>query len=78
MEITYVGRWEGVKMANTHWLKGSEIMTGVYGTIQVDRCYQTNVQRIYAVGTAIAPSLDHVDSIAMGKEVASLLAGGRQ
>jgi len=65
-------------MANTHWLKGSEIMTGAYGTIQVDRRYQTNVQGIYAVGTAIAPSLDHVDSIAMGKEVASLLAGGRQ
>lgn len=65
-------------MANTHWLKGSGIHTGAYGTIQVDTSYQTNMRGIYAVGTVIAPSLDHADSIAMGKEVASLLVGGRQ
>jgi thioredoxin reductase len=65
-------------MANTHWLKGSGIITGEYGTIQVNSFYQTNVQGVYAVGTVIAPSLDHAGSIAMGKEVASLLVGGTQ
>jgi len=65
-------------MANTHWLKGSGIITGEYGTIQVSSFYQTNVQGVYAVGTVIAPSLDHAGSIAMGKEVASLLVGGTQ
>ncbi len=65
-------------MANTHWLKGSGIITGEYGTIQVNSFYQTNVQGVYAVGTVIAPSLNHAGSIAMGKEVASLLVGGTQ
>lgn len=60
-------------LANTHWLKGSGINIGAYGTIQVDTSYQTNVPGIYAVGTVIAPSLDHAGSVAMGKEVASLL-----
>lgn len=63
-------------MANTHWLKGSGISTAEDGTVQVDAGYETNVPAIYAVGTVIAPSLDHVDSLAMGKEVASLLLGG--
>jgi thioredoxin reductase len=62
-------------MANTHWLKGSGIHTGAGGTVQVDAGYSTNVPGIYAVGTVIAPSLDHVDSLAMGKEVATLLGG---
>jgi len=53
-------------MANTHWLKGSGIITEAYGTIQVDSSYQTNVQGIYAIGTVTVPSLDHADSIAMG------------
>ena len=63
-------------MANTHWLKGSGIGTAVDGTIRVDAGYQTNVPGIYALGTVVAPSLDHADSLAMGKEVASLLNGG--
>ncbi|HKV57305.1 MAG TPA: FAD-dependent oxidoreductase [Ktedonobacteraceae bacterium] len=62
-------------MANTHWLKGSGISTAEDGTVQVDAGYATNIPGIYAVGTVIAPSLDHVDSLAMGKEVASLLGG---
>ena len=62
-------------MANTHWLKGSGISTAEDGTLQVDAGYETNVAGIYAVGTVIAPSLDHLDSLAMGKEVASLLGG---
>jgi thioredoxin reductase len=62
-------------MANTHWLKGSGISTAEDGTVQIDAGYSTNVPGIYAVGTVIAPSLDHVDSLAMGKEVASLLGG---
>lgn len=65
-------------MANTHWLKDSGIITEAYGTIQVDSSYQTDVQGIYAIGTVTVPSLDHADSIAMRKEVASLLAGGTQ
>ena len=67
----------GVGMvANTHWLKGSGLITRPDGAIQVDEQYRTNVPGIYAVGTVVAPSLDHADSITMGKEVASLLAGG--
>ena len=62
-------------MANTHWLKGSGISTTEDGRIQVDAGYETNVPGIYAIGTVIVPSLDHVDSLAMGKEVASLLGG---
>ncbi len=64
-------------MANTHWLKGSGISVAADGTVQVDASYQTNVPGVYAVGTVIAPSLDHVDSLAMGKEVASLLLRGK-
>ncbi|MBA2286570.1 MAG: NAD(P)/FAD-dependent oxidoreductase [Ktedonobacteraceae bacterium] len=63
-------------LANTHWLKGSGVRTGENGAIQVDAGYQTNIAGIYAVGTVVAPSLDHSDSITMGKEVASLIAGG--
>ena len=62
-------------MANTHWLKGSGINTAEDGTLQVDAGYQTNVPGVYAIGTVVAPSLDHVDSLAMGKEVAFLLGG---
>jgi len=63
-------------MANTHWLKGSGVITTPDGAIKVDEQFRTNVPGIYAVGTVVAPSLDHADSIKMGKEVASLLAGG--
>ena len=63
-------------MANTHWLKGSGIITKSDGTIEVDRNYQTNIPGILAIGTVVSPSLDHTGSIAMGKEVASLLVGG--
>jgi pyruvate/2-oxoglutarate dehydrogenase complex dihydrolipoamide dehydrogenase (E3) component len=51
-------------------------MTGVYGTIQVDRRYQTNAPGIYAIGTVIMPSLDRVDPAAMRKELALHLPGG--
>ena len=63
-------------VANTLWLKGSGVMTRPDGAIQVDEQYRTNVAGIYAVGTVVVPSLDHIDSITMGKEVASLLTGG--
>lgn len=65
-------------MAITHWLKGSGIITEACGIIQADSSYQTNVQGIYAIGTVTATSLDHADSIGVGKEVTSLLAGGTQ
>jgi thioredoxin reductase len=62
-------------MANTHWLKGSDINTSEDGAVQVDAGYRTNVPSVYAIGTVVAPSLDHVDSLAMGKEVATLFGG---
>lgn len=61
--------------ANAHWLKGSGVETGAHGAVLVDSAYRTNVPRVYATGTVVAPSLDHVGSIAMGKEVAGILAG---
>jgi thioredoxin reductase len=63
-------------IANTHWLRGSGIVTIGGGAIQVDARYQTNIAGIYAIGTVVAPSLDHTDSIAMGQRVAALLNGG--
>ncbi len=63
-------------MANTHWLKGSGIITKTDGAIEVDGHYHTNISGIFAIGTVTSPSLDHTASIAMGKEVASLLIGG--
>lgn len=63
-------------MANTHWLKGSGVETNLDGAIVVDQRYRTNLPGIFAVGTVARPSLDHVDSLAMGKEVAAILQGG--
>ncbi len=63
-------------MANTHWLKGSGVETNADGSIVVDRQYRTNIPGIFAVGTVVRPSLDHADSLAMGKQVAAILQGG--
>jgi pyruvate/2-oxoglutarate dehydrogenase complex dihydrolipoamide dehydrogenase (E3) component len=63
-------------LANTHWLEGSGIELTGEGAIAVDDHYQTNIPGIYAIGTVVAPSLDHARSITMGKEVVSLLQGG--
>ena len=57
-------------LANTHWLMGSGIELAPDGAIAVDERYLTSIPGVYAVGTVIAPSLDHAGSIAMGKEVA--------
>jgi thioredoxin reductase len=62
--------------ANTHWLKGSGLALDARGSVKIDQHYQTSVPGIYAVGTVVAPSLDHTDSLKMGKEVAALLSGG--
>lgn len=62
--------------ANTHWLKGSGIALTASGAVQVDAHYATNVPGIFAMGTVVAPSLDHAGSIHMGKEVARLFLGG--
>jgi thioredoxin reductase len=62
--------------ANTHWLKGSSIDLTASGSVQVDAHYATNVPGIFAMGTVVAPSLNHAGSIQMGKEVARLLSGG--
>ncbi|MBE3558896.1 MAG: FAD-dependent oxidoreductase [Ktedonobacteraceae bacterium] len=63
--------------ANTRWLKGSGVLLRPGGAIQVDERYQTSVRGIYATGTVVSPSLDHTDSLWMGKKMASLLAGGQ-
>jgi thioredoxin reductase len=60
--------------ANTRWLKGSGIALTPQGAVEVDAHYQTSIPGIYAMGTLVSPSLDHVDSLRMGKEVAALLA----
>ena len=62
--------------ANTHWLKSSGLALTAQGAVEVDACYQTSVPGIYAVGTLVSPSLDHEKSLAMGKELASLLSQG--
>ncbi len=62
--------------ANTHWLKGSGLVLTAQGAVEIDQRYQTSVPGIYAIGTAVSPSLDHEKSLAMGKEVALLLSGG--
>ncbi|HZS76951.1 MAG TPA: FAD-dependent oxidoreductase [Ktedonobacteraceae bacterium] len=64
-------------MANTHWLRGSGLTTNEEGALVVDAHYQTNIFGIYAIGTVVKPSLDHSDSLRMGKEVASILNGGQ-
>ncbi len=64
-------------IANTHWLAGSGVVLGEQGAIVVDGRYQTSIPGIFAIGTAVAPDLDHASSIAMGAEAASVLAGGR-
>lgn len=64
-------------VANTHWLRGSGLGVGDDGAIVVDAGYQTSIPGIYAIGTVVAPDLDHASSIAMGAAVASTLAGGR-
>jgi thioredoxin reductase len=64
-------------LANTHWLAGSGLELGERGAIVVDGRYQTSIPGIFAVGTAVAPDLDHASSIAMGAEVAAILAGGQ-
>ena len=60
--------------ANTRWLRESGISLTAQGAIKVDGHYQTSVPGIYAIGTVVSPSLDHQDSLKMGKEVASLLS----
>lgn len=60
--------------ANTHWLKGSGLALTPQGAVKVDRRYQASVPGIYAMGTVVSPSLDHADSLAMGKEVAAFLS----
>lgn len=59
--------------ANTRWLMGSGLALSARGAIEVDEHYQTSAPGIYAIGTAVFPSLDHEKSLAMGKKVVSLL-----
>jgi thioredoxin reductase len=63
-------------MANTTWLKGSDGALDAHGAILVDERYETNAPEVYAIGTVVAPSLDHVQSISMGRIVSSVLREG--
>ncbi len=63
--------------ANAHWLRGSGIEVAPDGEIVVDAACQTNVPGIYAIGTVVAPDPDHSRSIAMGEQVAAVLASRR-
>ena len=60
--------------ANTHWLKGSGLALTVRGALEIDARYQTSAPGIYAIGTAVSPSLDHEQSLAMGREFALLFS----
>jgi hypothetical protein len=62
---------------NANRLKGSDIVTGVYGTIKIGTTYPKGVPANYAVGKVIAPSPDRACSLAKRKEVGSFLDGGR-
>ncbi len=65
--------YAGGMRANTLWLKGSGIGLEPNGTIAVDERFETSIPRVFAMGTVVAPSLDHAASIAMGESVAQAL-----
>ena len=76
MKRTMIERARQRIVVADHTKFGKVMLTTVASLTVVDRNYQTNIHGIFAIGTVVSPSLDHADSIAMGKEVASLLVGG--
>lgn len=56
------------------WIKESGIALNTQGAVSVDEHYQTSIPGIYAIGTLVAPSLDHVASLKMGRELAAHLS----
>src|SRR5579875_1542444 len=62
--------------ANTGWLKSSGLALSEQGAIKADQHYLTSVPGIYAIGTLVSPSLDHTDSLRMGREFAALFSEG--
>jgi len=60
-------------ISNTLWLKGSGIDLDPDGRIRIDDRYRTNLPGIYAIGTVVAPDLDHSRSIEMGEAAARVL-----
>lgn len=56
------------------WIKESGIALNAQGAVSVDAHYQTSVPGIYAIGTLVAPSLDHVASLKMGRALAAYLS----
>jgi thioredoxin reductase len=63
---------------NTHWLKGSGIGLNGCGAVEIDERCRTSVPRVFAIGTATSPSIDHVHSIDMGIAAARALGGGHR
>ncbi|HZU11770.1 MAG TPA: FAD-dependent oxidoreductase [Chloroflexota bacterium] len=63
-------------VANTLWLKGSGVELDDRGAVVMDERYQTNIPRVHAIGTVVAPDLDHSRSIAMGEDLARLWEAG--
>jgi thioredoxin reductase len=56
------------------WIKESGIALNAQGAVSVDEHYQTSIPNVYAIGTLVAPSLDHVASLKMGRELAAYLS----
>jgi thioredoxin reductase len=56
------------------WIKESGIALNAQGEVRVDEHYQTSTPGIYAIGTLVAPSLDHVASLKMGRALAAYLS----
>lgn len=56
------------------WIKESGIALNAQGAVSVDARYQTSIPGVYAIGTLVAPSLDHVESLKMGQALAAYLS----
>lgn len=62
-------------MPNTHWLHASGVATDDRGRVVVDDRYETSLAGVFAIGTVVAPSIDHAHSVAMGAAAAHVLKG---
>lgn len=56
------------------WIKESGIALNAQGAVSVDEHYQTSIPNVYAIGTLVAPSLDHTESLKMGRALAAYLS----
>jgi len=59
----------------TGWLKGSGVTLGEAGEVMVNESGETTLPGVFAIGTVVAPSPDHLRSIDLGELVARTLGG---